>query len=67
MSRVNPQELREAGEYLLAASVIFYLGLSALEPQKVLWRKPRRNALIVFIAVWTVALVFIASALLWSR
>jgi hypothetical protein len=39
MSKVNPQELREAGKYMLAALVILYLLVSGLESQKVLWTK----------------------------
>jgi hypothetical protein len=65
--RVNFHDLREAGWYFVAILAIFYAGVSLLEPQRVLWRKPGRKLLITCVIVWAMVLVLIASSFLWSH
>jgi Flp pilus assembly protein TadB len=60
------------GDWLTAASIflglplLLYVLLSILEPQKEMWRKPRKKVLIAFIVVWSVVFCFIALVIAWN-
>jgi hypothetical protein len=55
-----------AAKIFLGLPVLFYALLSVLEPQKEIWRKPRKKALVAFITAWSAVLCFIALVFAWN-
>ena len=55
-----------AAKILLGLPLLFYVLLSVLEPQREIWRKPRRKVLTVFFVAWGAVLCFIVFVFLWN-
>ena len=51
---------------LVGLPLLFYILLSVLEPQKEIWRKPKKKVLIAFIVAWSAVLCFIAFVFAWN-
>ena len=55
-----------AAKIFLGLSVLFYVLLSVLEPQREIWRKPTRKVLIAFIIAWSAVFGFVALVFAWK-
>ena len=49
----------DAGKFLLAALVVFFIRVSLITPQKELWKKPSKKLLITFCIVWGITIAFV--------
>jgi len=55
-----------AAKIFLGLPLLFYALLSVLEPQREIWRKPRKKVLMAFIIAWGAVLCFIALVFVWN-
>jgi hypothetical protein len=54
-----------AVKILLGLPLLFYALLSVLEPQREIWRKPMKKALVAFLIAWA-AVVVVVLVFVWN-
>ena len=55
-----------AAKIFLGLPVLFYALLSVLEPQREIWRKPKKTVLMAFMIAWGAVFVFVALVFAWN-
>ena len=63
---MSKENLWDAAKVFVGLPLLFYLLLSVLEPQREIWRKPRKKVLAVFLVAWGAVACFIGFALAWN-
>jgi hypothetical protein len=56
---MTAQDWKDAGKFLLAALVVFYIRVSMFTPQKELWKRPSKKLLVTFCIVWGITIAFV--------